>query len=170
MNLRVEDIRTLQNISPQLLDIWADACIILLDEVPHYSPTKFTISGQWNNVAQLEWIQLNNQNGYEDKQQTAEFAGYGMAVLILTTLEPSILPFGRVAKGEGVDLKFVKQDEPENFLNDVFVEVKCTRNKKSLDQMFRKGINQSKKKAERFPVYVIAVEFESPAAQTYLHP
>lgn len=170
MTLNVEDIRTLPKISPKLLNTWADGCSILLEEGKHEAPTPFKITGEWEKNTTLEWIPINDKNGYEDKQHKAEMAGYGIAALIIAAFVPSLRLIGRVAKdGGGVDLKYAKPDDSENYLNDVFVEVKCVSKKSSIKSSFDGGITQSKKKSERFPVYVIAVEFETPSALTYLH-
>jgi hypothetical protein len=167
--LSIEKIRMLGVFNENILNVWADACTILLEYREHKSPIEFNISGAINQNTLLDWKNISNKIGFEDLEETAEKAGYGISLLIATEIE-KLIPVSRRAKGDGVDIvcsKEVKEDE--NFLNttqeDYYIECKGTRRKAYAQRYLNNGIQQSKNAPCN--VYVISTEFETPSALTH---
>ncbi|MCU0433706.1 MAG: hypothetical protein MUC87_09665 [Bacteroidia bacterium] len=169
--ISIETIRKLPSISPHLLNTWADACAILLEVREHLSPKAITVSGCFNEKLNLSWDIVKIKMGYEDMEQTAEFAGYGAALLIIDSFT-NLKAIQRRAKGDGVDIVLAESSiaDEENFLSEpttcAFIEAKGTRNKKDAQQRLKEGIKQSEKARKTAEVYVISTEFESPAVLT----
>jgi hypothetical protein len=169
MKIDIDKIRSLGMISKSLLNTWADACTILLEHREHQTPVKFEIEGALKHTTNLNWKSIKNKTGYEDLDEAAEFAGYGMSLLIVTTLN-DLVPKSRRAKGDGVDIVCSKTIiDDDNFLNttveDYFLECKGSRNKASVKTHLTQGIKQSEKAPGN--VYVISTEFETPSAITH---
>jgi hypothetical protein len=167
-DLDVEKIRAIQVIDKSLLNVWANSCSILLDFRKHKSPVPFEISGAIRKKTKLTWKPVKTKAGYGDLERTAEDAGYGMSLLIVTTYK-KLQPIDRTAKGGGIDIICSAQTEDdENFLGSsaetVHIESKGTRNHSSVKSMLNTGIAQSKK--TKGQVYVISTEFETPSAIT----
>src|ERR1700752_3268111 len=165
----VENIRSLEGINRNLLGTWADSCSVLLDYRKHKSPVKFNVKGKIKIKSQLAWKAVKNKSGYEDLEQTAELAGYGMSLLIITTFDKKMIPVSRRAKGDGVDIVCSKEKkDDENFLSvtkeDFYIESKGTRNKSAVKTYLKAGIKQSEKRKGN--VYVFSTEFETPASLT----
>lgn len=167
--LSIDNIRKLGVFNENILNVWADACTILLEYREHKSPVEFNISGAINQNTLLNWKSIKNNIGYEDLEDTAGEAGYGISLLIATEIA-KLIPVSRRAKGDGVDIvcsKEVKDDE--NFLNttqeDYYIESKGTRSKAYARKYLNNGIKQSKNAPCN--VYVISTEFETPSALTH---
>jgi hypothetical protein len=167
--LSIERIRTLGVINENMLNTWADACTVLLEFRNHKSPVKFNISGPIKQNTQLDWKTISNKTGYEDLENTAAEAGYGMALLIATELK-GLIPVKRRAKGDGVDIVCSKEKrDDENFLSvtkeDYYIECKGSRSQAYVKRYLDNGVKQS----ENAPgnVYVISTEFETPSALTH---
>lgn len=167
--LSIEKIRMLGVFNENILNVWADACTILLEYREHKSPVKFNISGAINQNTLLDWKTISNKIGFEDLEETAGEAGYGISLLIATEIA-ELIPVSRRAKGDGVDIvcsKEVKEDE--NFLNttqeDYYIECKGTRSQAYAQRYLNNGIQQSKNAPCN--VYVISTEFETPSALTH---
>jgi hypothetical protein len=167
--LSIEKIRMLGVFNENILNVWADACTILLEYRNHRSPVEFNISGAINENTLLDWKTISNNIGFEDLEETAGEAGYGISLLIATEIA-ELIPVSRRAKGDGVDIvcsKEVKDDE--NFLNttqeDYYIECKGTRSRVYAQRYLNNGIQQSKNAPGN--VYVISTEFESPSALTH---
>lgn len=167
--INVEKIRSMAGINSNLLQTWADACCVLLDFKEHKTPVIFNIDGHIKANPKLVWTSIANSSGYEDLEQTAEFAGYGMGLLIITTYE-GVTPVGRRAKGDGVDIVCSKENKDgENFLStnteDFLIESKGSRNKLKVKSYLTAGIKQSIRATGN--VYVVSTEFETPSALTH---
>jgi hypothetical protein len=172
--ISIEDIRKLPFINPNLLNSWADACAILLEFRNHNSPKVVQISGFFNEELYLDWEFVPNKSGYEDLEQTAEYAGYGAALLVINSFT-NLKAIKRRAKGDGVDITLGESlEEEENFLSEpkicALLEAKGTRNKCDVSKRLKEGIKQSEKARETAKVYVISTEFESPAVLTDFRP
>jgi hypothetical protein len=164
-----KNIRSLGIINNNLLNTWADACSVLLDFRKHKTPVSFEIDGHIKAQSQLKWESIENKTGYEDLEQTAEFAGYGMGLLLVNTFE-GLVPVSRRAKGDGVDIVCSKEvEESDNFLQPAsesfYIEAKGTRNKSAVKPQLNAGIKQSAKAPGN--VHVISTEFETPSALTH---
>jgi hypothetical protein len=167
--LNIEKIRMLGVFNENILNVWADACTILLEYKEHKAPVEFNISGAINQNTMLDWKTITNKTGYEDLEETAGEAGYGISLLIATEIE-ELIPVSRRAKGDGVDIVCSKEEkDDENFLNttdeDYYIECKGTRRKAYVQRYLNKGIQQSKNAPNN--VYVISTEFETPSALTH---
>jgi hypothetical protein len=167
--LNIEKIRILGMFNKNILNVWADACAVLLEHRKHNAPVEFNISGSIDQSTLLYWLTISNKIGFEDLEETAEKAGYGISLLIATEIA-ELIPISRRAKGDGVDIvcsKEVKDDE--NFLNttqeDYFIECKGTRSRSYVKRYLENGIRQSKNAPCN--VYVISTEFETPSALTH---
>ncbi|MCW3084256.1 MAG: hypothetical protein JWP12_1622 [Bacteroidetes bacterium] len=168
-SIDIESIRSFDLINKNLLNTWADACSVLLEYRKHKTPVNFKIEGPINSATKLKWQSLKNKVGYEDLESTAEFAGYGMGLLIVISLA-DLKPVSRRAKGDGVDIVCSKTiTDNDNFLNttteDYLVEAKGSRNKSAVKKHLKAGIKQSIKAPGN--VYVVSTEFETPSALTH---
>lgn len=164
--LNIEKIRMLGVFNENILNVWADACTVLLEYREHKAPIEFNISGAINQNTLLYWRTISNKTGFEDLEETAGEAGYGISLLIATEIA-ELIPVSRRAKGDGVDIvcsKEIKDDE--NFLNttkeDYYIESKGTRSRSYVRRYLENGIRQSKNAPGN--VYIISTEFETPSA------
>lgn len=142
----------------------------------HHSPKTISISGFFNEELDLHWELIDNKIGYEDLEQTAEFAGYGAALLVLNSFT-NLQAIKRRAKGDGVDITLAEpfeEDDSDNFLSEprlcALLEAKGTRNKRDVSKRLKEGIKQSEGARKTAEVYVISTEFESPAVLTDFRP
>ena len=172
-SISLDVIREMPVISRNLLDVYADCCVILLEQRRHQSGTtkiKFCTIIQpkirKKQVEEMEYILAWNSNvdtrGFEETKSTTENAGYGMVLLYLLTKYPNI-PWGSVATARtetntGVDFE-LHFPPPTDFIADEYaflqnsesssavvwgIEVKATGQRKYLMRAVIDAINQIK--------------------------